>query len=222
MLKAADLKKETLSLFKSLPWQKRFYVALRFLTCPFEEISKFVPDSGTVLDLGCGMGIFSFYLAKKYPSLSIKSFDSNRLRISVCKDIGLKNNISNLQFSVCDIVNQDLVGPADCILLNDVFYQLSLANKKKIIEKCLEKLNFNGYLIIKEVSKRPSLKYWFCYFQEVFVAKVLGLNQGLVEILSVSEMLDLLAQYKVLVSVTKLDRGYFYPHLVYCIKKKDE
>ena len=220
MRKAADLKKETLSLFKLLPWQKRLYVVLRFLTCPFQEIAEFVPDSGTVLDLGSGMGIFSFYLSKKYPGLSIKSFDYNQSRIAVCTEIALKNSISNLSFSAGNIVSQDFSDSADCILLNDVFYQSSLADKKKIIEKCLEKLNSNGYLIIKEVAKKPLIKYWFCYFQEVFVAKVLGLNQGLVNILSVSEMLDLLGQYKVSVSVTLLDRGYFYPHIVYSIKKR--
>ena len=43
------------------------YELIRRLLCPFEDLAKFLPSEGKILDVGCGHGIFARVLAKNHP-----------------------------------------------------------------------------------------------------------------------------------------------------------
>ena len=50
-----------------------------------EEIGQYLPSSGTVLDIGCGFGLFSLYYAKRFPHLNILGIDYNSKRIEMAR-----------------------------------------------------------------------------------------------------------------------------------------
>ena len=48
---------------KNIPLSAQIYFKLRPLIIPFDIIEKHVPKKGTIVDLGCGFGIFANFLA---------------------------------------------------------------------------------------------------------------------------------------------------------------
>ncbi len=50
-----------------------------------DEIGQYLPESGQILDMGCGFGLFSLYYAKKFPGLSIIGIDINEARIQMAQ-----------------------------------------------------------------------------------------------------------------------------------------
>jgi demethylmenaquinone methyltransferase / 2-methoxy-6-polyprenyl-1,4-benzoquinol methylase len=56
-----------------------------------EEMLKLVPQSGRILDLGCGTGIVTEYLAKKYPTAEMVGVDITEDYLAVYRE-RLRNN----------------------------------------------------------------------------------------------------------------------------------
>src|SRR5262249_55591634 len=46
-------------------WAVRLHLAGRWRTCPFPAVEEAVPRRGTILDAGCGHGLFTLYLERR-------------------------------------------------------------------------------------------------------------------------------------------------------------
>lgn len=64
-------------------------------------------NTNIVLDLGCGIGAQSFFLAKNFPDVSFVGLDYNPNHIDVATVFSKKEEITNLSFEVFDIFNPD-------------------------------------------------------------------------------------------------------------------
>lgn len=72
---------------------KSIFAKLRFWYAPCREVEELIPVSGTVVDLGCGEGIFSNYigLASKPRKVIGIEIDKNRIKVA-------DHRISNVNF----------------------------------------------------------------------------------------------------------------------------
>ena len=61
-------------LYRAAPinMMERFWIYLRLRLSSYEVIASHVPPSGKILDLGCGFGMLSIYLALSSPERCIK------------------------------------------------------------------------------------------------------------------------------------------------------
>ena len=77
--------KELLRLYKNVPFRFKIYTLIRCGLCPFSEIEKAVPEDGKILDLGCGHGIFSNFLALKGPGRHVIGTDllENKINVAI-------------------------------------------------------------------------------------------------------------------------------------------
>ncbi len=51
-----------------------------------------------VLDAGCGSGVYTFYLAKRYPQIRIDACDLNENTINSCKKLQKTTSFNNINF----------------------------------------------------------------------------------------------------------------------------
>jgi len=56
-----------------------------------------------ILDAGCGPGLFSFYIAKKYPEARVTGYDISPLDIETCNKKKNSDYINNVSFYCVDI-----------------------------------------------------------------------------------------------------------------------
>lgn len=116
---------------------------LRSIILPLGEIGSIIPEKASIVDLGCGEGIISKYLAKS-SKRTVIGVDLNAKRIPA-------SNKKNLSFQEGDIRIYD-IGSANTIIISDVLHHISFQDQKKLLIKIAGKLKKDSLLIIKEVD----------------------------------------------------------------------
>ncbi|MEW6556087.1 MAG: class I SAM-dependent methyltransferase [Elusimicrobiota bacterium] len=137
-----------------------------------------------VLDIGCGAGLYSIYLALIKNASKIVAVDeylghgnvaSNKeLFLDVVNNYGLKEKISIVQGDIFNLTFQD--NSFDVVMLNDVMHHLYITNEDiseltqipdsvfNLIKKYGLWLKPNGIVIIHEVKRRNILEILPRYF----------------------------------------------------------
>src|SRR4029078_1656515 len=59
-IRGGAMKRAVLSRYNWAPLSTRAFIAARWLLTPYRRIASFLPERGTLLDLGCGDGLFAF------------------------------------------------------------------------------------------------------------------------------------------------------------------
>jgi len=206
--------------YAALPWRYKLYVNLRLISCPLEKIAKAVPETGKILDLGCGVGLLSFLLASASNRRDILGVDCREERILLAHKISFGRGGRGIDFKHADIVSWEYGSNYDCIILSDILYQLPLTDKKKVLQKSFSALSSTGVLVVKEVDLKPSLKMLLCYLQERSIARIAGLNTRRVEAMSAAGLCAIIREAGFKVRNERIGQGYPYPHIL-CVGRKD-
>lgn len=113
--------------------------------------SNYVIDK-KVLDLACGSGFGSFYLANKGKAKQVTAGDLSEKAIEYCK--AKHSEISNLTFKQIDAENFFLPENVDIIISFETIEHLK--NPSLLLQNCLKCLNNNGiFLVSTPISKLP-------------------------------------------------------------------
>jgi ubiquinone/menaquinone biosynthesis C-methylase UbiE len=72
-----------------------------------------------ILDVGCGKGIFTFELAKRFPQATVVGIDTDREQIEINRTIAKKHGFQNLRFEATDILELADKGTYDLVLSVD-------------------------------------------------------------------------------------------------------
>lgn len=158
---------KTLNLYKRRGFLADFSL-IRFWDAPFERLERLVPKSGSVIDLGCGDGILSNYLATSSLQRRVLGIELNKNRLREA-DRGLKNT----RFIQGDILKKNFP-KSDTILLIHVFHHLpSYKDQERLLTKCRRSLRVGGKLIVTEIIETPILKFLFSALTDVVTVPIL-------------------------------------------------
>ena|SRR3990167_2519329 len=119
------------------------YDFLRKLILPLDQIDYYIPKKGTIIDLGCGQGVISKFLAKS-KSRQIIGIDANAKRLPPLK-------FKNLKFISADITKYP-IKRAQGVILSDVLHHINIKDQKKLINDISKSLKSRGILVIKEID----------------------------------------------------------------------
>lgn len=107
----------------------------------------------TILDIGCGSGTISLYLASK--GYKVKGIDISKKAIDACgesaKNIGLKN----VEFEICEFPKKKPTGKFDLIFFSEVIEHLP--DDELALQKIHKLLNPGGILFLSTPSKNAPL-----------------------------------------------------------------
>ena len=110
----------------------RLFVRLRHLLSPLEILENWVPREGNILDLGCGHGLFTNYMALKANSRNIVGIDPAAAKLKVAKKTEAR--VPNVHYIQGDITDAMEKGRFDAITIVDVLYLLPVPEQKKIAD----------------------------------------------------------------------------------------
>ena len=105
-----------------------------------------IKDGHEVLDLGCGWGSFSFYVAERYPDANITSVSNSSDQISYINDEAHKRGLLNIKAVKMDVNNLQLNKQFDRIVSIEMFEHLR--NYKLILNSLNNLLKNDGRLFI--------------------------------------------------------------------------
>ena len=211
-------KKDIYTLYKTSGFLTKAYLRIKFRICPLLQAETFVPANGRIVDLGCGNGLFSFILRLGSSGRTITGIDLDPKKIRVAEKIAGPDPA--FDFLTANIVEADYP-PADVICLIDVLYLVPPAAQNKIIRKCAGSLPPGGLLIIKEMDDRPRWKQLWNRFQETLAVKVIGFTLGEKFFFrNAAAWEDALKRHGFMVRAERLDRGYWYPHILLIAQKQ--
>lgn len=211
-------KREVFGLFREAGVLMKTYLRIKFRICPILRMEAYVPDKGTVVDLGCGNGLFAAILKLGSPARSIIGIDLDARKIAEArKSLG---NIPHLDFRLGDVAASEYPA-ADVFTIIDVLYLIPFAAQDKILKMCAAALPPGGTLVLKDMDKKPRRKYIWNMIQETVAVKIVGFTLGHHFFFrSRADFIAVLTGLGFSVEVVPLHRGYGYPHILFLAKKK--
>ena len=105
-----------------------------------------IKDGHEVLDLGCGWGSFSLYVAERYPDINITSVSNSSDQIAYIKNEVHKRGLLNIKAFRMDVNNLELNKQFDRIVSIEMFEHLR--NYKLILKSLNQALKPDGKLFI--------------------------------------------------------------------------
>lgn len=144
------------------------FVKIRFWDAPLQQFERIIPSKGKIIDLGCGEGIFTNYLALAKRARNVLGIELNPTRVATANK-GLKN----AKFIASDVLNVKMP-QADAIVMSHMLHHLtSYKLQHKLLKACHKSLNKNGVLCLAEINKSLSLKYLLALFVDTIVVPIL-------------------------------------------------
>jgi 2-polyprenyl-3-methyl-5-hydroxy-6-metoxy-1,4-benzoquinol methylase len=140
-------------------WGRFWILRQRFL----DEIGQYLPTRGRVLDLGCGLGLFSLYYASAHPALTVEGFDRNARRIGMARAAARKLGLANVRYEVGDVMDFRGGTRFDTAYMLDIVHHIPAEAVRPLLEQVAKTLPEGGRLLVKDVDRQPAYKRWFTH-----------------------------------------------------------
>ncbi len=151
-----------------------WYLKVKFqLEKQYQTFHELVPESGKIIDLGCGYGFISFSLALASEKREILGIDYDESKIDVAQNIPTR--CANLQFEQGD-VTQFNAQDCDLILISDVLHYLTPEEQMQTLENCYHSLSDNGQLLIRDGDSNLTKRQKGTWLTEFFSTNI-GFNK---------------------------------------------
>lgn len=147
------------SLFLDSPLKSRLIQKYRPYICPFDELIDFVPHESSIMDVGCGGGLFLCLLAGIERIRKGYGFDSSRQAIEEAQSMTVLAKKygygADLKFEMRSATSEWPNSTFDVVSIIDVMHHISPSAQCSVIEKAAAHVKPGGRLIYKDMCRRP-------------------------------------------------------------------
>ena len=140
-------------------WARFLVLRQRFL----EEIGQYLPDSGAVLDIGCGFGLFSLYYAAVAPARLVRGLDLSARRIAMARRAAQRLGLDNVTYEQGDARNFKGDSEVGAAYMLDIVHHVPPDTVPPLLAQLRLCLAPGGRLLVKDVDTRPAAKRWFTW-----------------------------------------------------------
>lgn len=213
---SAPAARRAIELYDDAPRGDRFHVRFRWWTCPFAAIEAQVPGAGRVLEVGCGHGLLSLYLALSRPDRVVTGVDIDEHKIALATRAAGGLRPGEAQASFATVAPDGFAaGRFDAIVIADVLYLLGADARRTLLARYVEHLEPGGVLLLKETDRVPRWKGALTVAQEELATRVLRITEGdQVSFAPPGEFVAQLREAGLDVTTERVDHGYPHPHVL--------
>ncbi|MEO5682595.1 MAG: 1-acyl-sn-glycerol-3-phosphate acyltransferase [Chitinophagaceae bacterium] len=154
-----------------LEWYMRIKVRMEKNYQVFHDI---LPQSGDILDIGCGYGFMPYMLHFTAPERRITGIDYDEDKIATANHCFSKDD--GISFVHAD-VNTYPFGTYDAIVMMDILHYLQPDQQKIVIEKCIRHIKPGGQVVIRDGNKDLEKRQRGTALTEVFSTEITGFNK---------------------------------------------
>jgi trans-aconitate methyltransferase len=207
--------RDLIAAYRQLSWRDWMHMVGRWRLCPMTSIASYLPDTGVIIDLGCGHGLFTHLVARESPQREVYGVDLDARKIEIAQQAVLPN----LHFRVGDIADVE-IPPAQAVTILDVFYLVPYDAQERLLKICWDRLASGGVLLLKDMAEKPRWKAWLNWVEEVLAVRVLRITLGgAFYFRPCAEWQALFRRFGFAVETIPLDRGYYHPHVLFVAHK---
>ncbi|WP_317898313.1 1-acyl-sn-glycerol-3-phosphate acyltransferase [Aurantibacillus circumpalustris] len=131
----------------------------------YENFEKYLPKKGKIIDVGCGYGFLSLMLGFMSKDREILGLDYDDEKINIASNCVSKNSKTN--FIHADVTQYEFV-EADAFIINDVLHYLEPEQQINLIKSCVNKLNKNGVMIVRDADADKKKRHMGTRYTEFF------------------------------------------------------
>lgn len=186
------------------------YTWFRVFTAPLFQIERYVPKTATILDVGCGYGIFANILCLTSDSRIVSGFDVSEKRIRIARST--VGSCTQLSFHTMDVIDCKLSG-YDVITIIDLLHHIPYEKQETLLRKAYHALDVPALVLVKDLEKKPFWKYIFHFAQDSL------LYRSPLFFRSTCNMKSLLSNIGYTVTRIPLKSWLPYPHVLYLCQK---
>ena len=132
-------------------WARFGILRQRFL----DEIGQYLPESGEVLDIGCGFGLFSLYYAAVEPERFVRGLDRNGRRIAMARRAAARLGIENVAYEQGDAREFKSSGEYAAAYMLDIVHHVPASSVAPLLRQLHRGLRPGGRLLVKDVDTGP-------------------------------------------------------------------
>ena len=169
MFTPSQLSEKAKEFSSGLGVKDRFLMVFRPHICPFHVLMEHVPDGSSVLDIGCGMGGWLYFLSRFGKISRGVGVEVSAERIENANS--MKTDDDPLEFAALE-VDQDWPGGSyDCLTMIDVLHHVPPAKQKEFMQR-IEKLDVKK-VIFKDIDPKAKFKSFMNSVHDVVLSKQL-------------------------------------------------
>ena len=161
-------------LYKGPVLEWYFRIKWRLEEKNYAYYDSIIKDKRKILDLGCGYGFLDYFLMYRNEERQILGIDYDDEKISVAQNNFDKKD--SLNFVQGDLRKLEINEKQDVIFIMDVLHYFNIDDQRKVLVKCIENLNDDGILFIRDGIKDLEERHGKTKFSE-FMSKNVGFNK---------------------------------------------
>jgi 2-polyprenyl-3-methyl-5-hydroxy-6-metoxy-1,4-benzoquinol methylase len=157
---SSDLSLIARRLFADAPFLIRSLQRLRPFICPFDELIARVPVGSSVLDVGCGAGLFLGLLSAMRKISYGRGFDSSPQAINAAQVMAFCARRSRSSFGRLIFDQRNITEPwgndqFDVVSIIDVMHHVHPAMQRSLLDLAIARIKPGGLLLYKDMVCRP-------------------------------------------------------------------
>lgn len=191
---------------------------------PFGMLSLNLPESGSLLEIGCGEGLVLEMLGPGVAPVVGVDFDSRKLQLAQSR-LSARSNTALIESDAFEYLKKQSDCIWDCVMLVDTLSSFPETEQPRLLTESLRVLAPNGLLILKTIDGAAGLKTTFSRALSFLIYRVFRLSRSSDQQFHYASEDDLkmfFGQYRVSMTVLRLHEIVFHvvPHLLFLIKKE--
>lgn len=201
--------------FADAGWLTRWHTRVRWAVAPMTRVERALPSRGSILEFGCGHGVFSIFAALKSPHRRIVGVDIDDRKVNVARAAAQHTGLPS------DRLRFDVVTPGwvpstknrwDAIVIVDVLYLLGSTEANRLLDATVDAIAPGGRILVKEVDTTQSGRMAVLTAEERIMTR-LGLTGGsVVEMIPIDSIEHRLRSGGLTTERSDLSRGFHAPH----------
>lgn len=159
-------------LYAAAPAFPRTLQSLRPYICPFEDLLRWVPADGRMLDIGCGAGLFLGLVGRARPAMRAIGFDASRDAVTVAQDMARAHfGPGQIEFRYSAVEDPWPEGTFDAVSMIDVLHHIAPDHQKQAILTAYAHVAEGGVMIYKDMADRPFVRAGWNRVHDMIIAR---------------------------------------------------
>lgn len=134
-----------------------------------DTIEQHLPAQGTVLDVGCGFGLFTLYLAMKRPDCHFVGMELSERRVQEAKRAAMFLQVRNVDFLCADLATSEILYQPDAAYCMDLLHHMTPQGGDRLLERLYAVLQPGSPIVVKDITTLPRPKLYYTFLLDLLV-----------------------------------------------------